>query len=102
MPSAFPLACNGKGPINAPRGNAKMKRRTFIGAAAAATLARPAVAQAAKPLIFVPQGNLVSIDPVWTTATVTRNAAAMVFETLWGRDAALNPKPQMLAGAVVE
>jgi peptide/nickel transport system substrate-binding protein len=79
-----------------------MKRRTFIGSAAAAALARPAVAQASKTLIFVPQGNLVSIDPVWTTATVTRNAAAMVFETLWGRDAALNPQPQMLAGALVE
>ena len=79
-----------------------MKRRTFVGAAAAAVLARPALAQGAETLIFVPQGNLVSIDPVWTTATVTRNAAAMVFETLWGRDAALNPKPQMLAGALVE
>ena len=79
-----------------------MQRRTFVTAAAAAALARPAVAQSAKPLIFVPQGNLVSIDPVWTTATVTRNAAAMVFETLYGRNEALEPKPQMIAGALVE
>ena len=78
-----------------------MKRRTFL-TAAAVTLARPALAQATKPLIFVPQGNLVSIDPVWTTATVTRNAAAMVFETLYGRNDALEPKPQMIAGALVE
>jgi peptide/nickel transport system substrate-binding protein len=78
-----------------------MKRRTFFTTAAMA-LARPALAQAAKPLIFVPQGNLVSIDPVWTTATVTRNAAAMVFETLYGRNDALEPKPQMIAGALVE
>src|SRR5215472_1012022 len=78
-----------------------MKRRTFLTAATVA-LARPALAQAAKPLIFVPQGNLVSIDPVWTTATVTRNAAAMVFETLYGRNDALQPKPQMIAGALVE
>ena len=80
-----------------------MKRRTFLTAAAAATaLARPSLAQATKPLLFVPQGNLVSIDPVWTTATVTRNAAAMVFETLYGRNEALEPKPQMIAGALVE
>ncbi len=79
-----------------------MKRRTFVATAAAVALARPALAQGTKPLIFVPQGNVVTMDPVWTTATTTRNAAAMVFETLWGRDDALVPKPQMITGAVVE
>ena len=79
-----------------------MKRRSFMAASAAAALARPAIAQGAKPLIFVPQGNLVTMDPVWTTATVTRNAANMVFETLWGRDASLVPKPQMIEGAEVD
>lgn len=79
-----------------------MKRRTFLAASAAATLARPAIAQGVKPLIFVPQGNVVTMDPVWTTATVTRNAAAMVFDTLYGRDAKMNPKPQMVEGALVE
>jgi peptide/nickel transport system substrate-binding protein len=82
-------------------GRTGMKRRTFV-AAAAVALARPALAQASRTLIFVPQGNLVSIDPVWTTATVTRNAAAMVFETLYGRNDALEPKPQMIKGALVE
>jgi peptide/nickel transport system substrate-binding protein len=79
-----------------------MKRRTFVTTAAAAALARPAIAQGTKALTFVPQGNLVTMDPVWTTATVTRNAAGMVFETLYGRDETLAAKPQMLAGAVVE
>ena len=82
-----------------------MKRRTFLaaGAASAATaLARPSLAQAAKPLVFVPQGNLVTMDAVCTTATPTRNAAAMVFETLYGRDSKTNPKPQMIEGALVE
>ena len=37
-----------------------MKRRTFLAGTAAATLARPAVAQATKTLIFVPQANLTS------------------------------------------
>lgn len=79
-----------------------MKRRHFLAASAAASLARPAIAQGKKPLVFVPQGNLVTMDAVWTTATVTRNAAAMVFETLYGRDAKMNPKPQMIEGALVE
>jgi peptide/nickel transport system substrate-binding protein len=79
-----------------------MQRRSFLTAAAAAALACPSIAQTTKPMIFVPQGNLVSIDPVWTTATVTRNAAAMVFETLYGRNEALEPKPQMIAGALAE
>jgi peptide/nickel transport system substrate-binding protein len=78
-----------------------MRRRGFI-ATAASALATPAVAQAQKPLVFVPQANLTSLDPVWTTATVTRNFAFMVYETLYGLDAKLNPHPQMAAGHVTE
>ena len=33
-----------------------------------------------------------------TTALVTRNYAAMVFETLYGRDEQLDPQPQMVEG----
>lgn len=47
---------------------------------------------------FVPQANLASIDPVWTTATVTRNCAYLVFNTLFGTDDALVPRPQMAEG----
>jgi peptide/nickel transport system substrate-binding protein len=79
-----------------------MKRRSFLAAGTAAALARPAIAQGAKPIKFVPQANLVTMDAVWTTATTTRNAAAMVFETLYGRDAQMNPKPQMVEGALIE
>src|SRR5580704_5842116 len=78
-----------------------MKRRTFL-ATAAATLARPAIGGQATTIIHVPQGNLVTLDPVFTTAIVTRNAAAMVFETLFGRDEKLEAKPQMLSGFTTE
>jgi peptide/nickel transport system substrate-binding protein len=66
----------------------------------AIALARPAVAQgtAARTLRFVPQANLTSPDPIWTTANVTRNHAYMVWDTLYGVDAALQPQPQMCAG----
>ena len=82
-----------------------MKRRTFITAAAATAalpLARPAIGATTKTLIFVPQGNLVSLDPVWTTATVTRNFSLMVYETLYGRDEAFNPRPQMVEGHTID
>jgi peptide/nickel transport system substrate-binding protein len=78
-----------------------MKRRTFL-ATSAAVLAKPAIAAPTVTIIHVPQGNLVTLDPVFTTAMVTRNAAAMVFETLFGRDEKLDPKPQMLQGFQVE
>jgi peptide/nickel transport system substrate-binding protein len=78
-----------------------MKRRTFL-AATTAALARPAIGAQTTTIIHVPQGNLVTLDPVFTTAMVTRNAAAMVFETLFGRDEKLEPKPQMLQGYKTE
>lgn len=65
-------------------------------------LASPAIGGQTSTIIHVPQGNLVTLDAVFTTAQVTRNAAAMVFETLFGRDEKLDPKPQMLDGVLVE
>ena len=79
-----------------------MKRRTFLAAAGAATLARPAIGGTAKTLMFVPQSPLASLDPVWTSAMTTRNVGFMIYDVLFGRDAAMNPKPQMLEGYVVE
>ena len=81
-----------------------MKRRNLIATGAAlAALPRIAIGQGnAKSLIFVPQANLTSLDPIWTTATVTRNYAFMVFDTLYGTDSNLEPKPQMAEGHTVE
>ena len=85
-----------------------MQRRNFVLGAGAAvalpSLAAPALAQpaGARVLRFVPQANLTSLDPIWTTATVTRNYALMVFDTLYGLDADLRPSPQMVDGHAVE
>ena len=79
-----------------------MKRRTLLTGLTAAVLARPAIAQPAKKIIFVTQANLTSLDPVWTTATVTRNFALMTYETLFGRDQAFNPQPQMIETPVID
>lgn len=82
-----------------------MHRRTLLAAGAAALaqpLARPSLAAGNKPLIFVPQANLTSLDAVWTTATVTRNFAYMVYDMLYGRDEQFVPRPQMVEGHVVD
>jgi len=79
-----------------------MRRREFL-AGSAATLALPAVARAqgSRVLKFIPQSDLTVLDPVWTTAYVTRNHAFIVFDTLYGQDSAYRASPQMVAGHVV-
>lgn len=83
-----------------------MYRRTLLtgASAAAASLAMPALAQSSgsRTLIFVPQANLTSLDPIWTTATVTRNFAYLVYDTLYGVDEKLQPQPQMAAGHTID
>ncbi len=78
-----------------------MDRRGFL-AGSAAALAAPAVARAAGPRVlrFIPQADLTVLDPVWTTAYVTRNHGFAVFDTLYGVDSQFRPSPQMVAGAV--
>jgi peptide/nickel transport system substrate-binding protein len=78
-----------------------MRRRDVLKAApivAIAPLSAPALAQAQKPLRFIPQANLTALDPVWTTAVITYNHAYMVYDTLYGYDGAGNIRPQMCAG----
>ncbi len=79
-----------------------MQRRHFL-AASAAALAMPATARAqgSRVLKFIPQADLTVLDPVWTTAYVTRNHGFMVFDTLYGQDSRYRASPQMVAGHVV-
>jgi peptide/nickel transport system substrate-binding protein len=87
-----------------------MDRRSFLKTAAgtgvmAATggLAMPALSQgaAAKTLRFVPQANLANFDPIWGTQYVVRNAAALVWDTLYGIDSKFQPQRQMVEGEEV-
>ena len=79
-----------------------INRRNLLLTAAAAPLARPAIAADVKTLRVMPQAVLNTIDPIWSSAQVVRNMGFMVFETLYGRDAAQNPKPQMLESGIME
>jgi peptide/nickel transport system substrate-binding protein len=82
-----------------------MRRRSFLtgtAATAAATLPRMTRAGAANVLRFVPQADLTVVDPVMTTAYITRNHAVMVWDQLYGIDSQLQPQPQMVEGHSVE
>ena len=78
-----------------------MTRREFAittGAAGLAGFGLSARAKAAdtKTLHFIPQTDVQVLDPIWTTAYVTRNHGYMVFDTLFAIDAKFVPRPQMV------
>src|SRR6266550_4061011 len=82
-----------------------MDRRAFLKTAAgvgaltaAGGFATPAISQraTARALRFVPQADLANFDPIWTSAVVVRNAAAMVWDMLYGVDAKSQPQRQMV------
>src|SRR5580692_5144653 len=83
-----------------------MNRREFVktSLAGAAALAAPQIvrADARTTINFVPHADLASLDPVWTTADITRNFSLAVYDTLYGYDAAFNVQPQMVEGHKVE
>jgi peptide/nickel transport system substrate-binding protein len=84
-----------------------MERRTLLGAAGAAAIAAvgppaSAGAAAATTLRFTPQQDLVTLDPVTTTAYISRNHGYMVFDTLYGMDDTFQATPQMVDGHRIE
>lgn len=80
------------------------RRNVLKGLAGVSTLAAtggfsmPALSQgaSARTLRFVPQANLANFDPIWGTQYVVRNAAALVWDTLYGLDSSLVPQRQMV------
>ena len=62
-----------------------------------AVLLAPAYAQAeGKTIKFIPEADLRSLDPIWTTAYITRNHGYMVYDTLFALDEHFEPQPQMV------
>ena len=62
-----------------------------------AALHSPMAAHAqARTLKVVPHANLTVLDPVWTTAFITRNHGYMIYDTLFGTDLQGQIKPQMV------
>ena len=64
---------------------------------AALIAAAPAFAGAQqKVLKFIPQADLRILDPIATTAYITRNHGYMVYDTLFSIDEKFQVKPQMV------
>jgi peptide/nickel transport system substrate-binding protein len=77
--------------------------RGAAAAAAAATLRAPSVhaEKGRQTLRFVAQADLKILDPIWTTAYITRNHGYLVYDTLFGTDESLQVKPQMVERTTV-
>jgi peptide/nickel transport system substrate-binding protein len=80
----------------------QLTRRAFAQAAASAALlaaapgARAQTPANAKTLRFIAQSDLRVLDPIWTTAYISRNHGYCVFDTLFAIDAEFAPHPQMV------
>ncbi|MBV9521556.1 MAG: ABC transporter substrate-binding protein, partial [Alphaproteobacteria bacterium] len=82
-----------------------MRHRSKAGRSLAAAMLLLAVAgisgaasaqSAGKTIRFIAQADLRSLDPIWTTAYITRNYGYMVYDTLLAVDKNLKPQPQMV------
>ncbi len=79
----------------------KWTRRQTVGAGLALSVAAgfgvPFVhAQGRKVLRVIPHADLKNLDPIWTTAYISRNHGYMIYDTLFAMDANFRPQPQMV------
>jgi peptide/nickel transport system substrate-binding protein len=71
------------------------RRLAALAAFAALTGSFGVIAQE-KVLRVVPHSNLAILDPIWTTAYMSRNHGYMIYDTLFGTDEKAQVKPQMV------
>lgn len=79
----------------------RISRRAAL--AGLGALATPRVAKAAgDTLVFSPVTDLTGVDPFFTATDMTTHHVGLVYETLFGMDATLTPRPQMVESVAVE
>jgi peptide/nickel transport system substrate-binding protein len=76
----------------------KIQRRTLTALAvfAGVLLLQTGANAQEKVLRIVPHSNLAVLDPIWTTAYMSRNHGYMIYDTLFGTDENAKIKPQMV------
>jgi peptide/nickel transport system substrate-binding protein len=78
----------------------ELSRRAFAAGSAAAVVTAHApyvhAQKTGRTLRFVPHADLKILDPIWTSAYITRNHGYMIFDTLFALDADLKIRPQMV------
>src|ERR1043165_8513239 len=77
------------------------RKATAVAALIWGAMAAPASVQAQTTLRMVSHADIKILDPVWTTALITRNFGYMVFDVLFAKDSALKIQPQMAEGYTV-
>ncbi len=70
--------------------------KLILGAAIAGVMVGAHAQDDSKVLRIVPQADLKILDPIWTTAFVTRNHGYMIYDTLFGLDGEGKVQPQMV------
>ncbi len=65
--------------------------------ASAQTGGGAAAASSGSTLRIIPASNMTVLDPIWTTAYISRNFGYMIYDTLFGTDAQGKIQPQMVS-----
>ena len=80
-----------------------MKPTRFSQGIFAAALALPLAfggmvkdAMAETVMRVIPHADLKNLDPIWTTAYISRNHGYMIYDTLFAMDESFTPQPQMV------
>lgn len=82
-------------------------RRSMLAAAAVlaplaiGTTATLSDAAAETVLRVIPHADLKNLDPIWTTAYISRNHGYLIYDTLFAMDESFTPQPQMASGYTV-
>ena len=94
LPAGAAIGAGGASALSRTASNAPAQAAT----AATVTLSAPSpMAQQNRPTLrFAAHADLKVLDPVWTTAYITRNHAYLVYDTLFGTDENLRVQPQMV------
>ena len=71
-------------------------RSVLYSAVLSACLVGNSAVSAETVLKVIPHADLKNVDPIWTTAYITRNHGYMVYDTLFAMNDALEPQPQMV------
>lgn len=73
-------------------------RRALLAATLALPFAGGALAQEGTVLRVIPHADLKNLDPIWTTAYISRNHGYLVYDTLFAMDENFEVQPQMAEG----
>ncbi len=71
--------------------------RFLVATVLAASLAITGTAASSESVLrVIPHSDLKNLDPIWTTAYISRNHGYMIYDTLFAMDESFTPQPQMV------